>query len=431
MAAPETRNIVIIGASFGGLSIAHYFLKHIAPALKAATAAAGATYKVILLDPSTHFWWRPSAPRAIADAALMPHSKTFVPIVDGFKAYPAGSVTLLQGLATAVDTAARTVTFQPGTDASPSHNPSSTSEKLHGQTDGASLPTEQIPYHALILATGTSTPTALTSLLGPHTHSIAAMDAMNARLRTAKTVVIGGGGPVGVETAGEIGEALNGAAGWGSERPGRPQATVTLVTGGAKLLPKLRPALSDKAERYLNRVGVDVRYNTRVVSTDGGPDGPAGVKLDNGETISCDVYIPAVGAAPNTSFLPASLLSSGSRHVATNPSTLRVDAAGSGSRVYCIGDCGDYCRGGILDLYDAVPVLGANLGADLGAGGFKARAYVDKKAETQVVPVGRTKGVGAFNGWQLPSMAVKMIKGKDYMTGMMPGITEGTKWTKA
>lgn len=428
MATSETRNIVIVGASFGGVSMAHYFLKHVAPALK----TSGPTYKVILLDPSTHFWWRPSAPRAIVDAALMPHSKTFVPIMDGFKNYPAGSVTLLQGLATAVDTAACTITFQPGTDASPSHNLSSSSAEKQANSssaNGTSLPTEQIHYHALILATGTSTPTALTSLLGPHTHSIAAMDAMNARLRTAKTIVVGGGGPVGVETAGEIGEALNGVAGWGSERPGRPQATVTLVTSGAKLLPKLRSALSDKAERYLNRVGVDVRYNTRVVSTDGAADGPATVKLDNGETLSCDVYIPAVGAAPNTAFLPASLLSS-SKHVATNPSTLRVDAAGA-PRVYCIGDCGDYCRGGIVDLYDAVPVLGANIALDLGATGFKARTYVDKKAETQVVPVGRTRGVGAFNGWQLPSMAVKMIKGKDYMTGMMPGITEGTKWAKA
>lgn len=418
MTTQETRNIVIIGASFGGISIAHYFLKHIAPALKASPTAGSASYKLILIDPSTHFWWRPSAPRALVEASLMPHSKTFVPIADCFKGYPASAVSLRQGRATAVDTAAGTVTFQPTTDAVHSKS-TSTSD---------STPTETIPYHALVLATGTTTGSPLTSLIGPHTGTISALDAMNTRLRAAKSIVVGGGGPVAVETAGEIGEALNGVAGWGSERPGKPKASVLLVTSGAKLLPKLRPALSDKAETYLNRVGADVRYNTRVVSAEPAADGQqTTVTLDNGETLLADVYIPAIGATPNTSFLPDDLLDSRG-YVNCNSATLRVEGAGSAARVYCIGDCGNYCRGGILDLYDALPVLGANMAVDLGASGFKARNYVDKKAETQVVPVGRGKGVGAFNGWKLPSMAVNMIKGKDYMTSRMPEITTGSKW---
>lgn len=430
----ETRNIVVLGASWAGLSVAHYFLKHIYSAARVATPEA--VYKVVLIDPSTHFYWRVGAPRALVSTKLMPHEKTFTPIAQGFKQYPSDRYTVLQGEAVAIDTAGRTVTYK---------NKAGDNE-------------ETISYYSLVIATGTKTPSPLTGLQGEHTISVAALDEMNKLLPAAKEIVLAGGGPVAVETAGEIGEALNGVLAKGQ----RGKVKITVVTGNDQLLPVLRPALSKKAEQLLARVGVDVLYKTRVTKaesssrsskenengTGNGPPAPISngasgsgkttVYLDNGKTIEADIYIPATGVTPNTSFLPASLLDSRG-YVKTNKQTLRVDEAGP--RVYCLGDAGNYTRGGVLDLYAAMPCLGINMSNDLAVGFGDAKAhtgpsrkdklFVTDTSETQFVPVGRTKGVGAFKGWRMPSIAVYNGKGKDYRVSTRGEVTEGTKWIKA
>ena len=92
-------------------------------------------------------------------------------------------------------------------------------------------------------------------------------------------------------------------------------------------------------------------------------------------------------------------------------------------------------KGGVLNLYSSIPVLGANVSHDLlseaGLSAVPEKSYVRKDGETQLVPVGPKTGVGAFNGWQMPGFAVSMIKGKDYMLKNMGDITEGKKWAKA
>lgn len=380
----ETRNIVILGASFAGLMSAHYIIKHTLPQLSKAK------------DPSTHFWWHIAAPREIVSSKELSHNKCFVPIMDGFKQYShlKDSIKFHHGEATGLDTEARIVSWKPaGSDA-----------------------TESLSYYALVLATGIKSPTPLTTLHGDHTISIKALDEMNKKLATAQTVVIGGGGPVGVETAGEIGNALQG------------KAKITLVAGGNKLLPVLRRSLSEKAGKQLEKIGVKLLYNVKVEGYEEAADGKTSVKLSNGESILADVYIPAVGVTPNTQFLP-STLKADSGYIKTNPTTLRVDEAGP--RVYALGDVGGYDKGGVLCLQAALPTFGANFShdvlADAKAGSVPEKKFTRKDAETQVVPVGAKTGVGAFNGWQLPGFAVSMIKGKDYMLKMMPETTQGTK----
>lgn len=63
---------MIVGASFGGLSIAHYICRHTLPKLK---DAKDAKYELHLIDPSTHFWWHNAAPREMVSIKEMPHSK--------------------------------------------------------------------------------------------------------------------------------------------------------------------------------------------------------------------------------------------------------------------------------------------------------------------------------------------------------------------
>lgn len=394
----ETRNIVIVGANFAGLSAAHYILKHTLPQL---AKSEGAKYVLHIVNESTHFWWHIGAPREIVSIKDAPHDKYFKPIMDGFKQYTQfkDSIVFHHASATGIDVTTRTLTYKPS---------------------GGETP-ESLPYYALVIATGIRSPTPATTLHGDHTISIKALEDLNTRLSSASEVIVGGGGPVAVETAGEIGAYLKG------------KARITLVAGSDKLLPVLRKALADKAQSQLEGLGVTVLYNTQVTSHSEAADGKTEVQLSNGNSMLADVYIPAVGVTPNTSFVPEALKQQGG-WVDANPTTLRVDAAGP--RVYALGDVAHVDNGGVLNLYNAVPVFGANFSHDVlkdaGVGSVPAeRAYKRSDGETQLVPVGPKTGVGAFNGWKMPAFAVSFAKGKDYMAGQIPTIFEGKKYTKA
>jgi NADH dehydrogenase FAD-containing subunit len=394
----ETRNIIVLGGSQGGISAAHYIVRHALPKL---AQSKEATYVLHIIDESTHFWWHHGAPREMVSVKDMPHDKYFLPIMDGFKQYTShkDSIVFHHGSATGLDTESRTVTF-----------------KAHGGEA-----TEAIPYYALVIATGVRSPTAATTLHGDHTISLKALEDMNVRIANANEVIIGGGGPVAVETAGEVGASLKG------------KARITLVAGGEKLLPNLRKALSEKAQAQIEKLGVTVLYKTRVVDFHEVAGGKTEVQLSNGKSMTCDVYIPAVGVTPNTSFLPKNLLKEGG-WVNTNPTTLRVDAAGP--RVYCVGDVANVDKGGSLLLMSAIPIFGANFTHDIFKDGnigtsVAEKSYKRNDGETQLVPTGPKTGVGAFNGWSLPGFMVSMAKGKDYMAGQIPGMHQGTKYAKA
>ncbi|KAK3725039.1 hypothetical protein LTR37_000549 [Vermiconidia calcicola] len=391
----ETRNIVVLGASFGGLSAAHYLARHTLPKLQQSQSAK---YVLHLVDPSTHFWWHISAPRAMVSVKEIKHSDSFVPIMDGFKQYSTlqDSIVFHHGEATGLDTNTRSVSI-----------------KTH---EGAS---ETLEYYALIIATGIRSPTPCTTLHGNYDISQRALEDMNGKLASAKDIVIGGGGPVGVETAGEVGDHFNG------------KANITLIAGSGKLLPVLNETRSKKAAALLAKVGVKVVYNVKVQDTEQTSDGKTVVKLDNGETMSADVYIPAAGVTPNTGFIPDNLKQSNG-YVKANGETMRVDDAGP--RVYAVGDVAAVDKGGVLNLFSAIPVFGANIShdllADAKAGTITEKKYKANNGETQLVPIGAKTGIGAYNGWSMPAFAVSKFKGKDYMLGNMPGITQGKQYKK-
>ncbi|KAF2116927.1 hypothetical protein BDV96DRAFT_573098 [Lophiotrema nucula] len=406
----STENIVIIGASFAGLGAAHYALKHVVPQLP---KKGGKNYTVTLINPSKDFYWRIAGPRAAVSKTLMPESKYIFPIAPGFKSYPKGSFNFVQGTATHIDSAARTVSV---TTAAGEHT--------------------QIPYAALVLATGISTPSPLFTQTTDAAGLSATYDSFQKVLPTAKTIIIGGAGPVGVEVGGEIAEFLNGKPGWFQSKPKNQKAKVIIVSAEKKMLPILRESISKKAEKFLKRIGGEVIYNTKVVAaTQEGRDifGPTKVVLSNGKTLNADIYIDATGGRPQTSFIPAAWLDQRNK-INCNTKTLRVDVAGP--RVYVVGDAGSYTRGGVIDMANAIPVALTNLKIDLtsqitGRAPTQERHYTADNSESQILPIGPSKGVGAFGGWSLPSFMIKMIKGKDYMSKQMALPTvEGKQWAK-
>lgn len=161
----------------------------------------------------------------------------------------------------------------------------------------------------------------------------------------------------------------------------------------------------------------------------------ATLTLEDGRTLEADIYIPATGTRPNTSFVPQKLLTADGR-VDTNTSTLRVDKAGP--RVYAVGDVASYARPAIHLILSAIPVLCANIKRDLLlASGPEVsstdgdRMFKEDTRETQLVPIGKSMGVGAAMGYQMPSFIVWLIKGRDYWLWTTGGLWSGKQWAKA
>ena len=190
------------------------------------------------------------------------------------------------------------------------------------------------------------------------------------------------------------------------------------MNANSKIVPALRPALAKKAETYFSNVGVKVLNNKRVRSVLPAGAGTldvaskATITLDDGSTLNADLYIPATGTRPNTSFISSPLLTPNNR-VLTTATTLRVDAAGL--RIYAIGDVSSAARPGIHIILEAIPVLCANIERDLLLASDKQnsnddkstfgedRLFIENTRETQLVPIGKSKGVGAAMGYALPS----------------------------
>lgn len=408
----RTKNIAILGGSYGGASTAHYLLKHVVPQLPDKDL-----YQVVLVSASTHAMDRPACPRALISDDMFPQEKLFVSIDEAFKQYGGGTFRFIQGTVTTLDHTKRVVSIElPTTE------------------------TTELPFDALVIATGASTPSPLLGL----NRDVAFLRQSWADFRTAlpaaKAIVISGGGPAGIETAGELGEYLNGQAGWFTAKLDNPKVSITVVNSGPKILPVLRESIATKAERYLARVGAAVLNNTKVTSVEpadagtGNVGSKATVTLDDGRTLQADLYIPATGTTPNSGFVHKDLLTANGR-VDTNPTTLRVDRAGP--RIYALGDVSSAARPAVHLTFNAVPVVGANIKRDLllasgveEATAGEDRLYKEDATETQLVPIGKSKGVGSAMGYQVPSWLVWLIKGRDYWLWTTGDLWSGKQWAK-
>ncbi|KAI9072576.1 hypothetical protein K1719_045463 [Acacia pycnantha] len=99
----------------------------------------------------------------------------------------------------------------------------------------------QIPYDFLVIATGHKEPVPKT-----RTERLDHYKAENEKIKSASSILIVGGGPTGVELAGEIAVDF-------------PEKTVTLVHRGTRLLEFIGPKASRKALKWLKSKKVEVK----------------------------------------------------------------------------------------------------------------------------------------------------------------------------
>jgi apoptosis-inducing factor 2 len=480
----EPMNIVVLGGSFAGLSVAHNFLCETINDLGRTRTAP--RYRMILVSPSTHLYWNIGAPRSIVSSTLIPLEKSFLSVLDAFRKYPVNRFTFVHGLCVGLDFAQRNVAVSVFTPPTTPVFASDTNARLSyvSQTTSSANGSvrqslQQIPYHALVIATGSYAESPLLSLHGPHEKTVASLTSFQNSLRDASSIIIAGGGPSGVECAGQLATYFNRGQFKSSSfsnlrskfkktKPGakteaktqdttrdksppnipiqprflkrttrarlqaldRKPKNITVISGNERLLPRLPLSTSEKAEAKLRDLGVHVVHDVRVISAREMPSGVTQCTLSNDLTISSDLYIAATGVHPNTQFLPPELLDA-SGYVLSDPKYLRV--ARAGERVYAIGDCAAYSKNTILDVYESIPTLMHNMRNDLWEFEFKRQnpygggeaqidalediEYVQNQMDTQLCPITRWGGVGVLFGIKLPSFAVWAMKGRDYRTG--------------
>ncbi|KAF2800365.1 FAD/NAD(P)-binding domain-containing protein [Melanomma pulvis-pyrius CBS 109.77] len=421
----QPLNIVVLGGSYAGLSVAHHFLDNIIHQLSSFKGAP--TYRVVLISPSTHLYWNICAPRALVSPNLVDLEDAFVPIEPAFSRHPFNEFEFIQGWAIEVDTSARKVKIELVKNQS--------TKRISGISKASSIQT--IPFHAIIVATGTSAHSPLYTLHGTHEETLAEIQAFHRKLDSAHSVVIVGGGPSGVETAGQIATYYN-LTPPDSTAP-RMSKTITLLSGGPRLLPKLPRTVSKKAEKRLRELGVHVVHKLRELGHTTNQGGSStDCHLNNDMTITSDLLISATGVNPNTRFFSNTLLDE-SRYVITDRETLRIYGQGIGGRLYAIGDCASYSRNYLPDVYDAIPVLMKNLHNDLLAHEYRLQTitaapdiaaledakFAPSQRDTQLLPITRFGGAGTVRGWRVPGFVVWMLKGWDYGVGRAKEVVEG------
>lgn len=240
-AAPQRPQIVIVGAGFAGLA--------------AARALSRSDADVTVVDRRNYHLFQPLLYQ-VATAALSPADIAW-PIRALLRGQ--GNARVVLGRVMDIDRSARTVALESG---------------------------EHLAYDFLVLATGArhayfghpewetdapglkkiddATELRRRTLLALERAEMTDDPAERAALMT---FVVVGAGPTGVEMAGALAELA--ASMRGEFRRADPAAArVILVEAGPRVLPGLRPALSESAQRALERLGVEVRLGAPVTRCD-------------------------------------------------------------------------------------------------------------------------------------------------------------------
>ncbi|KAI9878307.1 MAG: hypothetical protein M1830_001288 [Pleopsidium flavum] len=394
MSTCTDHEILILGAHFAAISTAHYLLRHVIPALSNLTPSI--TYHVTIVSPHTEFFWNIAAPRYIANKELILPSKIFQPIADAFKGYQSDQYDFILGKAVGLDPENRTVDIRLET----------------GRI-------QEIKYSSLVIATGSTYNSGLWQINNSQEITKAEFSSFHTLLPNAKTVLVAGGGAVGVETAGEIASYHS-------------QAETIILSGAKRLLPRLLPSNSAAAEARLERLGVQTVHNLRVLSTSKNADGTTAAVLSDGSSRSVDVFIDATGGKPNSTFLPPAWLDA-KGHVATDNKSMRVTAPGADG-VYAVGDVASYSDGSVIAVNNSVAPVATSIAIDIAMKAGKRLPFMQKEYKpmegTQLVPTGPKGGVGQLFGWKIPSAMVWLIKSRTFFVEKAEGAVKGLDYLK-
>ncbi|CVL02413.1 hypothetical protein FPRO06_05788 [Fusarium proliferatum] len=372
-----TKTVVILGAGWAGLPLAHKLLKHTLPKVP--------DLKVILVSPNSHFFWNVAATRGIIPDAI-PDEQLFLPVKPGFDQYSSENFEFLLGKADGVDAASNTV-----------HAISNENTR------------REIRYDELVIATGSRLASDLPlKPVGTYQETISAWKQLQTQVGGSKSIVIAGGGATGTEVAGEL------AARYGSSK------NITLVISGEQPLEGAIDSVRASISRDLETLGVKLIYNARVTEAKKSERGQGTeVHLSNGSTLTTDLYLPLHGIKLNTSFVPPSFLDSGGSIKLDEK--MRVTGT---KNIWGIGDVGNIDPKQLTITDNQIIHLATALDATLtGKGDIKPYQPATKKMI--FVSLGKKYATGQIGNWKLFSFMVSYVKGRKLFVDTAEGYVGG------
>jgi len=238
----------------------------------------------------------------------------------------------------------------------------------------------ELPYDYLVLATGTtwSGPLVFPNDVEKKDQWI---ENWHRKFAEAKSIVIVGGGAVGIEFAGEIKHFY-------------PNKNITLIHAEEYPLNAAYPVKFRKyAAQRIREAGINLILNDRASLPSGST---TSITTEKGVTVEADLVLPAWGGKRNTEFLksfdPTILTPLGYVHVLP---TLQVVLANGKTNVYALGDIIEWNEQKTLSkVAPQVPVVSGNILAQIA--GKPATKKYNGFMEVIVIPLGPTGGFAYF-----------------------------------
>lgn len=254
------------------------------------------------------------------------------------------------------------------------------------------------PYDFLVLSTGSVPQEPSPSL----EEKINFFKAENEKLKAATNILIVGGGPTGVELAGEIVTDF-------------PDKKVTLVHGGPRLLEFIGEKAGVKALKWLQSKGVTVKFNEKIEDVSAAQWGSSGTfKTVSGEEIPTDYLAVAIGRTANAGWVGETFASAMDKGSIKVDPFLKVEGQ---EDVFAAGDVSSLSpKLGYLAVQQAICIAGnikAVIEAEAKGKPVKALKKYPTPPNMCMVSLGRKNGVaqlpfGTFTGF-LPTT----LKSKD------------------
>ncbi|KAI1308097.1 hypothetical protein F5Y03DRAFT_110990 [Xylaria venustula] len=381
----NSKTVVVLGGAYAGVQVAHRLLKYTKPQVP--------DLKVILISKNSHFFWNMASVRAIIPGVLNEEQYTR-PIAAGFAKYPEGAFEFIIGTAETVNTANKTVRVIVSEDASE----------------------RDLNYDYLVVATGTrnaGTTAVPWKNNGTHEEITALLAETQEKVKVANHIVVAGAGATGVETAAELGFE------YGNPKDSAAKKEIVLLSADKEVLNC--DSIASNVATELKKLNVTVRTNARVTNTATLPDGKTEILLENGEKLVTDLYLPTMGMAANTEFLPAALLTD--KKFVDVDEFYRVKGA---DNVWAAGDVVWKPRGSFVLTDKQAAGVAKNIDAVL-----KGKAQTPVKTipiDVLMVATGRSRGAGRMGPIKAFSLMVYLIKGKTLGVDKLPAWVDGTQF---
>ncbi|KAG6556313.1 hypothetical protein Mapa_002255 [Marchantia paleacea] len=262
---------------------------------------------------------------------------------------------------------------------------------------------ERVPFDFLVVCTGTvftSPPEKTTKA-----ERLEEFNGLNRKLHEAESVLIIGGGPVGVELAGEIVTDF-------------PAKKVTIISGADRLIEFLGPKASKKTEKWLTKKGVTVILKDKIHVNDS--LAPPTFETKKHVELKADAHFVATGKKVATKWLEASELLK--EHV-TVDGRLKMESTGTCQveglkNVFAAGDITDFkeIKQGFLAGKHAAVVV-ENIKKLSASPDAKLATYKPLATPMGIVSLGRVLAVAQMPFGTILGRLAGLLKSKDLFVG--------------